>query len=306
MEKVKERIRRCAPFNTEVLISGESGTGKELVAKEIHRLSSRSEGPFVAINCGALPSHLLESELFGHVRGAFTGANQAKLGLLSYANRGTLFLDEIGEMDPSLQVKLLRVLQEREIRPVGGNQSTPIDVRIIAATNKNLINEIEEKRFRDDLYFRLNVIPIRIPPLRERQGDIQMLALHFLNHFSKKFNKKLQALSSGAMAELEAHLWPGNVRELKNVIERTCILAQDGTDIKATEIVFDPIVQSVLEERGELVSFPDGVSLREIEDRYIQHILEKTRGVKEAAAQVLGIDRKTLYRREQQQRSEAM
>jgi len=223
--QIFRQIREVAKHETAtVLITGDSGTGKELVARAIHNLSARRDQPFVEINCGSLPFNLLETELFGHERGAFTDAKNRKIGLFEEADRGTVFLDEIGEMDLSLQVKLLRVLEDRRLRRLGGNRNIDINVRIIAATNADLKTAIESKAFREDLYYRLNVFPIHIPPLRERREDIPILLEHFLQRFSKEFNKSIRGFSKEAYELLSRYHWPGNVRELKNVVERICIM----------------------------------------------------------------------------------
>jgi DNA-binding NtrC family response regulator len=288
-------IRKVAESRATVLITGESGTGKEVVARTIHFSGSRAERPFVPVNCTAIPEGLLESELFGHVRGAFTGAHTSKRGLFEEASRGTLFLDEIGDMGPGLQAKLLRVLQDGEIRPVGSTQAVKVDVRVIAATNKDLRREMEEGRFRRDLYYRLNVIPIAIPPLRERREDIPLLAEAFL----RKRTDRRHTLTPGAVRRLQACRWEGNARELENVIERALALAE-GPEIRAEDLPMDEegpkegadvghaLVESAIERQ---------LTLRELEDRYIAEVLRMTRGNKVRAARVLGINRRTLYRR---------
>jgi DNA-binding NtrC family response regulator len=224
MSAVFSLIQSVAGTTSTVLVAGESGTGKELAAKAIHALSPRRDAPFVSINCGALTESLLESELFGHMRGAFTDAHQNKKGLFEAAHRGTLFLDEVGETSPAMQVKLLRALQDRKVRRVGGTDEIEVDVRVVAATNRPLEDLVKERRFREDLFYRLNVIPIRIPPLRERREDIPLLAEHFLSQFSQEMGKKVARISSEAMSRLLAYHWPGNVRELENVIERAVAL----------------------------------------------------------------------------------
>src|SRR6516225_1306114 len=231
VEKLKSTIRTIAPTGSTVLIYGESGTGKELVARAIHACSPRSAEPFVSINCGAFPETLLESELFGYVKGAFTGASQNKRGLFEVANGGTIFLDEISEMSVSMQVKLLRVLQERTIRPVGGTQETAIDVRVIAATNKDLSQMVANSTFREDLYYRLSVIPIHVPPLRDRREDVELLASHFLKKYASAAQKSIVRLSPESLAVLRAYDWPGNVRELENTVERAVAL-ETGQDLK--------------------------------------------------------------------------
>jgi DNA-binding NtrC family response regulator len=296
MRDIFALIRRVAHSKASVLITGESGTGKEMVARAIHFHGPRAAKPFLPINCTAIPEGLLESELFGHVRGAFTGAHATKRGLFEKAAGGTLFLDEIGDMGPGLQSKLLRVLQDREIRPVGGTQSVKVDVRIIAATNRDLVREMEEGRFREDLYYRLNVIPIEIPPLRERPEDIPALAEGFVR---KHCEGKRRFLAGEAFERLAAHPWKGNARELENVIERALAL----TD--AAEIGPDDLPIAAAAKPADAA--PAGESLREwarreislhdLEELYIQEILARTGGNKVRAARILGIDRKTLYRR---------
>lgn len=226
MQKVFQRILQVAPTNSSVLITGESGTGKELVARAIHNNSARKDEPFVAIDCNSLPENLLESELFGHVKGSFTGATQSKPGLFSVASGGSLFLDEIANLSMATQAKLLRVLQQREVAPIGGTKATPIDIRLIAATNRGLDKMVEEGTFRDDLYFRLNIIPITLPPLRERAGDIPLLIGYFLKKFSEEVGKEIKGLSADAHLALHDYPFPGNVRELENIIERAVVLTQ--------------------------------------------------------------------------------
>ncbi|NTV48185.1 MAG: sigma-54-dependent Fis family transcriptional regulator [Geobacteraceae bacterium] len=227
--EVVDQVREIARIPSTVLITGESGTGKELIARAIHDLSDRHDAAFVAINCASIPAALLESELFGYEKGSFTGAASRKIGLLEEAHHGTVFLDEIGEMDFSMQAKLLRVLQERTIRRVGGVNDISIDVRIIAATNRNLLNKISTGTFREDLYYRINVFPIHVPPLRERRGDISMIASYFLDTFSRSFGRDFKALSPEAAGLMEDYSWPGNIRELRNVIERICIMKYGPT-----------------------------------------------------------------------------
>jgi len=226
MQKVYQRILQVAPTNSTVLITGESGTGKELAARAIHNNSHRKDQPFVAVDCNSLPENLLESELFGHVKGSFTGATQTKPGLFSVANGGTLFLDEISNLSMTTQAKLLRVLQQREVTPIGGTKATSIDIRLIAATNKGLEEMVEAGTFRDDLYFRLNIIPVDLPPLRDRQGDATLLITHFMKKFSEEIGKEIKGLSAEARIALESYHFPGNVRELENIIERAVVLAQ--------------------------------------------------------------------------------
>jgi DNA-binding NtrC family response regulator len=294
MQAVFELIRRVAEGPSNVLITGESGTGKELVAKAIHYNSDWREGPFVPVNCAAIPEQLLESELFGHVRGAFTDAKFDRRGLFEEAQKGTLFLDEISELPIMLQAKLLRAIQEREIRRVGAGKSIPVNVRIIAATNRHLLEEIKARRFREDLYYRLNVIEIQLPPLKERPDDIPLLVEHFLRKYSEASRKLRQEISESALGLLIDYSWPGNVRELENVIERATTLSPMGLKIIPADL--PPNVRGV-----ERVVTEDAVertlSLQELELEYIRIILHKCAGNKYAAAQVLGIDRKTLYRK---------
>jgi DNA-binding NtrC family response regulator len=292
-KSVCETVKRIAPMPSTVLIEGESGTGKELVARAIHQGSKRS-GSFVPVNCGAMSAELLESELFGHVKGAFTGAHLAREGLFSYANGGTLFLDEIGEMPLSMQTHLLRVLEERNIRPVGGNSEVPVDVRVLAATNKNLLEQVEQGTFRKDLYYRLNVVSIRMPALRERKEDILILARHFSSLLAAEMGIPANEISEAELESLATYNWPGNVRELKNVIERSLLL-----NVKPSQcIVCDGNVhaQASLDVSEDS---SDDVSLEAIEKRHILSILEQEGGNKSAAARVLGVSRKTLERKTQ-------
>jgi transcriptional regulator with PAS, ATPase and Fis domain len=294
MREVFELIRRVADSPTNVLITGESGTGKELVAKAIHYNSDRREAPFVPINCAAIPDQLLESELFGHMRGAFTDAKMDRRGLFEEAQKGTLFLDEISELPLMLQAKLLRAIQEREIRRLGSTKPIQVDVRLIAATNLHLAEEVKAKRFREDLYYRLNVIEIRLPPLRERREDIPLLVEAFLQKCATANRKPLDA-SEAALAMLMDYEWPGNVRELENVVERAVTLAR-GDKVLPDDL--PPAVQGARGERRVLDEAADRIlPLDEMEKEYIRKILEKAGGNKYQAAQLLGIDRKTLYRK---------
>jgi DNA-binding NtrC family response regulator len=282
-----------APTDSTVLISGESGTGKEILARYIHQLSEREAGPFISVNCGALPENLLESELFGHVKGSFTGAHRDKEGLLAAARGGTFFLDEVGEMSPALQVKLLRALQEREIVPVGATQPVSIDVRIIAATNRDLEEEIRRGTFRSDLYYRLNVISLHLPPLRERDDDVLLLAEHFLQRAAEK-SGALMALAADAADALQRYDWPGNVRELENALERAAILSRGGAigiDALPARIV-SPAPQPLVSDRA-----PATPTLELVERAYILWVLQAEGGNKARAAEVLGIDPSTLYRK---------
>lgn len=284
-----------APTDSTVLITGESGTGKEILARYIHALSEREGGPFVSINCGALPETLLESELFGHVKGSFTGAVRDKEGLLVAARGGTFFLDEVGEMSPALQVKMLRALQEREVVPVGATEPVPIEVRIVAATNRDLEQEIRRGTFRSDLYYRLNVITLHLPPLRDRRDDIPLLTEHFLRVLAERTGSEQPLkVSPEAMASLQSYDWPGNVRELENALERAAVLC-DGDVLTPAELP-----ARVVERQPEpLVSEkpPANPTLEVIERAYIFWVLKAEGGNKARAAEVLGIDPSTLYRK---------
>jgi DNA-binding NtrC family response regulator len=296
MREIFALVRKVATNRSSVLITGESGTGKEVVARTIHYHGARADQPFIPINCTAIPEGLLESELFGHVRGAFTGAHTTKRGLFEKANGGTLFLDEIGDLGFGLQSKLLRVLQDREIRPVGGTQSVRVDVRIIAATHKDLMKEMEEGRFREDLFYRLNVIPIHIPPLRERPEDIPPLVEAFLRRHAGGERRRFSAT---AIERLKAHAWRGNGRELENVVERALALS-DSEEIGDDELPLPRDASQPEPPPGE--GFLRAVAkreltLREVEELYIDEILQRTGGNKVRASRILGIDRKTLYRR---------
>src|SRR5581483_5545766 len=295
MQEVFDLIRRVADSPTNVLITGESGTGKELVAKAIHYNSDRRHAPFVPVNCAAIPEALLESELFGHVKGAFTDAKTDKRGLFEEAHTGTLFLDEISELPILLQAKLLRAIQEREIRRVGATKPIAVDVRIIAATNLSLADEVKAKRFRDDLYYRLNVIEVRMPPLRERREDIPLLVDAFLKKCAEARGKRVQGVSEAALALLVDYAWPGNVRELENVVERAVTLSR-GDKIMPEDL--PPAIQGARGDRRILDEAAERtLPLEEVEKEYILRILEKTGGNKYQAAHILGIDRKTLYRK---------
>lgn len=295
MQAVFDLIKRVADSPTNVLITGESGTGKELVAKAIHFNSDRKEAPFIPVNCAAIPEQLLESELFGHMRGAFTDAKVDKRGLFEEAQKGTLFLDEISELPLMLQAKLLRAIQEKEIRRVGANKSIAIDVRIIAATNLNLSEEVKAKRFRDDLFYRLNVIEVKLPPLRDRREDIPLLVEAFLKRCGEVRGKEVKGVNEAALAMLMDYAWPGNVRELENVIERAVTLS------RGEKITPDDLPLAVQGARGDRRVLDEAAEktlpLHEIEKEYIKKILDKMGGNKYQAAHVLGIDRKTLYRK---------
>jgi two-component system response regulator HydG len=287
-------VETVAPTDSTVLLQGESGTGKEVIARYLHELSTRTEGPFLSINCGALPESLLESELFGHVKGSFTGAVKDKLGLFGASSKGTFFLDEIGETTPATQVKLLRALQHREVIPVGATEAIPVDTRLIAATNRDLEEEIRAGNFRSDLYYRLNVIAIHLPPLRQRQDDIPILAEHFLQRIAAARGEEPKRLSSAARDALLDYAWPGNVRELENALERSIILTE------GPEIGVPTLPERVTQRRAEpLVSTrtPPNPTLEAVERAYIMWVLQAENGNKSRAAEVLGIDPSTLYRK---------
>jgi DNA-binding NtrC family response regulator len=283
-----------APTESTVLLQGESGTGKEVIARYIHELSQRSEGPFVSINCGALPESLLESELFGHVKGSFTGAVKDKTGMFNAAGQGTFFLDEIGETTPATQVKLLRVLQHREVIPVGATEAIPIDTRLLAATNRDLEEEIRRGAFRSDLFYRLNVIAVHLPPLRQRRDDIPLLAEHFLQRSATQRGEAARQLSPSALEALQEYSWPGNVRELENALERAVILTTSETiDVGALpERVTERKTEPLIAERAAA-----NPTLEAIEKAYILWVLQSESGNKSRAAEVLGIDPSTLYRK---------
>jgi len=291
---VVQAIHRVADLRTTVLIQGESGTGKELVARAIHQSGVRRERPFVAVNCGAIPETLLESELFGHVKGAFTDARSSRKGLFEEAHGGTLLLDEVGELPLNLQVKLLRVLQEGEIRPLGGVKIIPVDVRVVASTIKDLATEVQEGRFRDDLFFRLNVFPIRVPPLRERTEDIPPLVEHFLGRFSRQMGKNVEGVEPAAMERLLQYPWPGNVRELENVIERAVIMAESGR-IREKDL----LMQMPRSGRVSLsLALGDELSVKKtnrmIEENLIRRALDRTGGNRTQAAHLLEISHPSL------------
>jgi transcriptional regulator with GAF, ATPase, and Fis domain len=296
MHKIYAMVHRVASSDATVLITGESGTGKELVARSIHILGSRASHHFVPINCAALPEELLESELFGHTRGAFSGAVSSRVGMFQLADGGTIFLDEIGEMAVSLQAKLLRVLQNKEVRPVGADHSMAVNVRVITATNKDLTREVEKRTFREDLFYRLQVIPIHLPPLRARRSDIPILVRHFLEKNSQKYGSKLQ-ISDEAMVYLWEYDWPGNVREVENLIERMVVLSDNGR-IGPEDI--PPHVRSFISEKKLPLPLLNDreVNLREVleqfEGRLIDEALRRANGNKTAAAQMLGLKRTTL------------
>ncbi len=291
--KILDLASRVARFDSSVLISGESGVGKEVLARYIHDNSPRSAGEFVAINCGALPESLLESELFGHKSGSFTGANRDRKGLFEQANGGTIFLDEIGEISPALQVNLLRVLQEREIRRIGENVQRRIDVRVLAASNRDLEDEIKDGRFRDDLYYRLRVVEIRIPPLRERPEDILPIARFIVKKLSAKLSLPSLRFDADCIEHLQRYSWPGNIRELENALERAAVLSEDGRISRAglPPCVFTGVIP------GQTPSYGPALSLKEVEAAHIQKVLRHTNGSRSKAAEILGISVTTLWRR---------
>ncbi|MBI3665362.1 MAG: sigma-54-dependent Fis family transcriptional regulator [Acidobacteria bacterium] len=287
MVEIYKLISRVAPTEASVLIEGETGTGKELVARMIHSNSPRSEGPFVPVDCASIAPTLLESELFGSVRGAFTGADRDRIGVFEAANHGTALLDEIGEVDPAFQPKLLRFLQEHEVRPVGSSKSREVDVRVLAATNRELPKLVESGKFREDLWFRLNVVRIRIPPLRERRADISPLVRHYLARYNERYERSLR-ISEAALKAIQEYTWPGNVRQLKHLIEKVVILAP-GHSLDAEE------ARQALEDMDPHERPVE--SLADAEAEQIRKVLAATGGNKSRAAQILGIERKTLYRK---------
>ncbi|MGE0395787.1 MAG: sigma-54-dependent transcriptional regulator [Kofleriaceae bacterium] len=296
LQKVKDLIDRVADADAALLITGESGTGKELVAHAVHRRGRSSTGPFVAINCAAIPEALIESELFGHVKGAFTDARAPRQGLFLKANGGTLFLDEIGEMPLAMQPKLLRALQERTVRPVGGDVEIPYEARIVTASNRDLETEVAEKRFREDLFYRINVLRIDVPSLRARGNDVLFLAQHFIKQYSQQTNKNVVGLSPPVAEKLLSYAWPGNVRELQNCIERAVAFTRFG------ELTVDDLPDKIRDYRSGELSIPGIVAteimtMDEVERRYITRVLQQVDGNKTTAAELLGVDRRTLYRK---------
>jgi DNA-binding NtrC family response regulator len=314
MKALRQLVNKVAPTEASVLISGENGTGKELVANDLFRASSRSKEPFIRVNCAAISESLIESEFFGHEKGAFTGALQKREGRFELANNGTILLDEISEISPKVQAKLLRVLQEREFERVGGNKTIKVNVRVLATTNRDLLKSVERGEFRQDLYYRLNVFPIFVPPLRERKEDVEVLARAFLDRYARSHGVKIKGVSDDALEALIQHDWPGNVRELQNTIERAVILTESGTELKASSLgLVAPLGEgsvSVPLESGatygeaeEGVDSSEGVaaarvvspvSLEELEKKHILSVLEKNRWNRTKAAEILGISIRTL------------
>ncbi|MGC3998462.1 MAG: sigma-54 dependent transcriptional regulator [Anaeromyxobacter sp.] len=291
MQKVFELVKKVSPSTASVVISGESGTGKEVVARAIHNLSPRKDKAFIALNCSAIPGTLIESELFGYERGAFTGADQRRMGNFELAHTGTLFLDEIGELPLELQAKFLRVLEERKIRRLGGRSEVEVDVRVICATNRDLKEEIRRGRFREDLYFRLHVFTIQLPQLKERREDIPLLVHHFIEKFNGETGKHVQGVSPSAMAVLQGYAWPGNIRELRNTVERAMILV-DGEVIGEEQL--PPDMQATRPEAATL-RVPLGIPIDKVEKEYILASLQRNGGNKARTAEILGISEKTLY-----------
>ncbi len=292
MLRIFEVVRKAANSKASVLITGESGTGKELIANALHNLSNRRDKPFVKVHCAALSESLLESELFGHEKGAFTGAVARKRGRFELANTGSIFLDEIGEIDQNVQIKILRVLQDRRFERVGGEETLEVDVRIIAATNRDLLQEIAEHRFREDLFYRLNVVHIQVPPLRERKDDIPLLVASFLEEFAKENNKKITGIDARARSALYKYNWPGNIRQLRNCIESAVVMCS-GSEITLEDL--PPSVSGASDT--DMISIPVGITLAEAEKILIQQNLAVNKGNKSKTADILGIGRKTLHRK---------
>jgi two-component system response regulator HydG len=296
MKRIFDLIGRVADSDASVLIMGESGTGKELIARAVHEQSPRSKGPFLTVDCAAMPASLLESELFGHTRGAFTDAKAARVGLFEQASGGTLFLDEIGEMPLEMQPKLLRALQERKVRPIGGNIEVSFDVRVVSATNRDLEAQLEEKRFREDLFYRINVVRVDAPALRERGGVVLLLAQHFVERFAARSGKQVKGIHAAAAEKLISYEWPGNVRELENCMERAVAL------LRFDEVTVDDLPEKLRQYRADRLLFATDdlgavLTIDELERRYIQRVLTLVGGNKSRAASLLGLDRRTLYRR---------
>ncbi len=301
MQAVFNRLRQVAPTDARVLITGENGTGKELVARALHFNSKRREGPLVAVNCGALSGGVLDSELFGHAKGSFTGAHKDHIGKFEAADGGTLFLDEVGEMPLETQVKLLRVIESKEITPVGSNEARHVDVRIVSATNKDLVEQVKKGAFREDLYFRLKVVEIHLPPLRERRGDIPLLAQSFMAELAAQHDKSLKSIDHAAMNCLIAHDWPGNVRELRNAVEEMVVLAQGATltlaDVPTHMRKEGASPLPAAAPSGDSVDGLVGMSMAQVEREVIRHTLNANEGNRERTAKMLDIGERTLYRK---------
>jgi DNA-binding NtrC family response regulator len=294
MQQVYDVIEQVGPTDATVLITGQSGTGKEIVARSLHQQSKRRAGPFIAVDCAAIPEPLIESELFGHTKGAYTDAKLPRQGLLVQASGGTLFLDEIADLPAAVQPKLLRVLQERRVRPIGGDTEQAFDVRLVAATNRDLEVMVQQREFREDLFYRINVVQLPLPPLRVRAGDVLLLAQHFLGHFARLFGRDVRDLTPESAERLQRYSWPGNVRELRNAIERAVAMSA------GTSLAVEDLPERIRDYRGIQQVAPEAgstVTLDEIERRHILRVLEAHGGNKLAASQALGIDRKTLYRK---------
>jgi two-component system response regulator HydG len=291
--EVLRLVKQVAPTSATVLVQGESGTGKELVARALHRLSPRREKPFVTVNCAALPETLLESELFGHEKGAFTGAVSRRPGRFELADGGTLLLDEVGDLSPLAQAKVLRVLQEGEFEPIGSARTAKVDVRLVAATNQDLARLVGEKRFREDLFYRMQVITLTVPPLRERREDIPLLAQHFLRLYATKNQRTLDGFTEAALAKFLEYPWPGNIREIEHTVERAAILAR-GPFVDVTDL---PEAVAQAEPSARVIPIPIGMPLEEVEQRLIVETLKLTKGNKELAAKLLGIASRTIYRK---------
>jgi len=301
MQEIFQLIKKVAFTSTNILITGESGTGKELIARSIHRQGIRKNGPFVAINCAAIPSELMESEMFGHEKGAFTGTHTRTIGKFEHANGGTLFLDEVSVLRSDLQAKLLRVLQEREVERIGSNKPIKIDIRVVSATNTNLEDAMIRGKFRQDLYFRLNVVPIPIPPLRERREDIPLLAKHFLNKFNTAFNKKIPGFTEKAMDGLTKYHWPGNIRELENLIERIVVLLPGNEVIDLKDIPLEILMDSSQDIQGLETEKMGLLKIRgAIEKRIILNVLEATKWNQTETAKILKVNRNTLIQKAKQ------
>jgi len=295
MQSVYDVIAQVGPTDATVLVTGQSGTGKEMVARSLHNASRRAGKPFVAVDCAAIPEQLIEAELFGHAKGAFTDAKTSRTGLLAQADGGTLFLDELAELPASVQPKLLRVLQERRLRPVGGDAEVTFDVRLVCATNRDLEAMVQQREFREDLYYRVNVVQLPLPPLRVRAGDVLLLAQHFITHFARMFERAVRGLTPEAADRLLRHAWPGNVRELRNAMERAVAMCA-GADV-AVEDLPERIRDYRIGPLPPALDRELGLSLEELERRHILRVLDAKEGNKVAASQSLGIDRKTLYRK---------